>query len=1264
MGNKWTTEQQEAIRTIGGNILVSAAAGAGKTAVLVARLVQRIIDPKDPLSVDKVLVVTFTNAAAQEMKDRIGQALDKEAEADLANTYLTEQRLLLNKAAISTLHSFCLDLIRQNYYLLELPEALALDPGFRVGDETETSLLRLEVLDELFEEKYTAEEPLFLQLVECVGGQKDDLGLQKIILKLYDFARSQRNPERWLTAVARKFSEITEPGQADLYYDYLVAYLQGQLTEALINLQRAEELAAMPGGPQVYIQIIQEEIAGLTEIIALGKKGWAAMTVPLEDFEFSRLKSCKSDVEQALKEGVQSLRNKAKKIVNELKTKYLSSQPEVMLQDMQEMAPLMEYLCQLVLEYDRLYLTAKLAKNVIDFGDIEHLALKLLTEEREGKYRSSPLAEKIQQQYLEVLVDEYQDINGVQEAILEAVSGNLGDAEAVEGAANMFMVGDVKQSIYGFRLADSRLFLSKYHQYPRHIPGVESLERKILLTKNFRSRNNILQGINFIFRQLMTEKLGGLIYDEQAELVCGTDYPPAEDPEAKSLANFPIELTIIDRHNQPEEQSYPQEEAQAKGFAGEENTDEEPVGIQLEAKLAAQRIEEIKGTLVWDKGSGKYRPATYRDMVVILRSPKGMAEVFLEEFRRAGIPAYAEISGGYLSAQEIMLMLSVLQIVDNPRQDLPLVAVLRSNMVGLSSSELARIRIHMPKGDFYDALCLVGEKDEGELGGKTRQFLTHLQFWRNYARQHTLSDLIRLIYRQTGYYTYVGALPGGAQRQANLRALQDRARQFEKTTLRGLFNFLRFLEQLEERQGDLGVARALGEKEDVVRIMSIHKSKGLEFPIVILAGLGKEFNQQDLRADLLIDKDLGLGPYRILAQERLKYPTLAQLAIKEKLRQDNLAEELRILYVAMTRAREALILLGTVKNLSARLEDWELALRHPEWELPFGLQNKAKSYMDWLIPALLRHQEGRNLLDLGSVTPIPLEDLKASSWYNDSSAWKIRIVQEGFSVSSDDEQEENQYAPLLEQVKGLEPIEDTVDKEEIENRLSWQYPDLQLANIPAKASVSELKNRYRQMLHDVTSEEIYRHREYNRRPVFRREQKGLSPGEKGTALHMVMRYLNLEKVNNIPEIEAQLEEMVSQQKITIQQKEVLNAQLILDFFRQPIGQRLLSSKEVRREVPFTLALSPKELFAYISEDVQEKIILQGTLDCLFAEDEGYILLDYKSDYIPPNGVEDFIERYRLQLNLYARAVETILKVPVKEKILYSFNLTEAFTLSD
>ncbi len=1246
----WTREQETAIYYRGDNILVAAAAGAGKTAVLVERIIQRVLDPIQPIDVDKLLVVTFTNAAAQEMRERINRALTRRYQENPTDKNIERQLLLLGKASISTLHAFCLEIIRQNYYQLSLPEGLALDPRFRIADDTEAMLLKLEVLEELFEDKYAVEDGTFLELVEGFGGEKDDKILQDLVLKLYEFSRSQPDPALWLQHVQHSFRASLEDEATRSLFHSMLENIVISLEDGLEKLREAQRLALSPGGPAVYNKNLTEEIQLLEDILAKTKISWQEVFAAMQGFKFNPLKPCRTEVDEVLKKEVQQLREEVKKTLQQLSKEYFNRSPLELLEDMRDMAPLMGGLCHLVEEFSFRFLKAKLQRNILDFSDIEHFTLALLRKKEEGQWLSLPLAEKLRNRYEEVLIDEYQDINPVQEAILALVSRQ--DTER----PNMFMVGDVKQSIYGFRMAEPRLFLAKYHTYGQQ-PGVRG--KKIILAENFRSRQEIIQGVNFIFRQIMSEKVGGIIYDREAELVYGANYPPRTGPGTAAL-----EVHILENNIDRDEkiQSETMEENAGDFYPENEDLD----SVRLEARLIGRRILQLfsgEGPeggpfLVWDRGKGEYRPVTYRDMVILLRTTRGQAHTYLEVFRQLGIPAYAEVGTGYFAAQEVQIMIALLQIIDNPRQDIPLVAVLRSPIVSLAAEELAKIRLQRPYGDFYDALRLAARKESGRLGEELRTFLQKLQGWRTYARRNSLVDLIWLLYRETGYYDYVGAMPGGKQRQANLRALLDRAKQYESTTYRGLFKFLRFLEKLEETNNDLGAARALGENEDVVRIMSIHKSKGLEFPVVFLAGLGKRFNQQDLQQDILLDKELGLGPVWVDYRQRLKYPTLAKMAIKNKLRKELLAEEIRLLYVALTRAREQLILVGTLKDCEKKIKSWGKVVSRKEWELSPGILREAACYWDWLGPCLMRHRSGEPLRARDTSLGCPAPSLANYPVEFKISFWDRNTLQITKEENSGD------YRTYLDKVRQLEPVPiSPVETSGIMDRLAWSYPQRALVDIPAKLSVTEIKNRYQYLTQDQTASPAFVHwRELTKRPRFLQDRKGLSASEKGSAYHLVMRHLDVSQELDRNNIEGQIRNMVEMELLTPAQGEAVDVHKIEKFFNTSLGQRMQKAEKLLREVTFTLALPVAELYVDVKDYPGESILVQGTIDCLWEEGEGFILVDYKTDLVTVETLEKLRSRYHIQMMLYSRAVEQILKKPVQEKILYSFALDQPLIL--
>ncbi|MGX4586860.1 helicase-exonuclease AddAB subunit AddA [Paenibacillus chitinolyticus] len=1208
-GTTWTDEQWDAIALRGQNMLVAAAAGSGKTAVLVERIIRRISDEATPLDVDRLLVATFTKAAAAEMKQRIREALEKELTANPDSQHLKRQLALMGRASVTTLHSFCLEVIRRHYSLIRL------DPGFRIANETEAELMRHDQLEEMMEQYYgeSGEDSPFWRLVDTFGGERSDVPLHLLIQKLYDESRSHPWPEHWLREMALMFgpknyelitgsgssgedemtaalaevsegyaeaaaasdsaavgtseetalanaaepaitpaAERTSPadsggkettarmvagpsetssalgpegrtehgllsaaginpadtladtGGADVALTAENAdkaaeagdegegapaefWLKGLTDDVRLELQgtaellkQALEITGEPGGPLPYATAVQDDLTmveGLTDIAE--NYPWDILFSAFQTVSFGKLKPCKKDeVDPQLQDQVKQLRSRAKERITSLQEELFGRPPERFLEETREMAPVIHALVDLVIDFGGRYSKAKAAKGLVDFADLEHFCLRILRAEESAPDRLIPsrAALEYREQFAEVLLDEYQDTNRVQEAIVELI------AEPLPG--NRFMVGDVKQSIYRFRLAEPGLFLEKYKSFTGDGSGPG---RRIDLARNFRSRAEVVDAVNFIFRQIMNEGVGDIAYDERAELVNGASYPAAEGQ------NLSVEMMLIDRAAAG--QASDGEETDAEEAAGEISAEEqegELGGIlegqeletaQMEARAIARKIQAMldpqdgQPYLVYDKRSGSMRPATYRDMVILLRATQQWSPIFIEELRQLGIPAYADLNTGYFTATEVEVMLSLLKVIDNPYQDVPLAGVLRSPIVGLTADELASLRISGKNIPFYEAvrayaqgirplggaeggsdLQEAGEwKPDEELRGKITDFLRRLEEWRSEARQGALARLIWKVYGDTGYFDFVGAMPGGQQRQANLRALYDRARQYENTSLRGLFRFLRFIERMKDTGGDLGTARALGEQEDVVRIMSIHKSKGLEFPVVFAAGLGKMFNQRDLLDPFLIHKELGFGPRFVDTKLRVGYPTLPQLAIRRRMRIETLAEELRVLYVALTRAREKLFLFGTVRSLDKQLQGWGRHLESDNWPLPDDEVARARSYLDWLGPALMRHPDASLWREKAGFQEHSPPALAA-----DGSKWSFEVIapEELAAMGKADESVTIQ-ADRLEALKHLNKVPTFTGEWDVAlaKSLSWTYPFAQATAYFSKTSVSELKRQ-------------------------------------------------------------------------------------------------------------------------------------------------------------------------------------------------------------
>lgn len=1235
--SEWTREQLEAIQSRDRQILVSAAAGSGKTSVLVERIIRRVTDPVDPVDVDRLLVVTFTNGAAAEMRERIGRAVNAALERSPGSTHLGRQQALLQRSSISTIHSFCLDVIRQHFYRLEL------DPAFRVMDETEAAMLQLDVLDEVLEQYYATENADFLWLADCYGGAKDDGGVQELVLQLYKFSRSTPRPDAWLAKLPGAFDFPADAAPEHLpWFKVLLTSVRNEIAAARSAAGMAVGLAGKPGGPAPYLAALEKDLALLDELAQACDAGWEALYRRFGSLAFAGLARCRKDeAEEDLIQSVKKTRDLMKRKIQGLQKRYFHRPPADLLVDLRSLAKPAQTLTELVRYFASCYRQAKLDRAVVDFNDLEHYALGILAEHDPAAEsgavtaRPSPAALELRQRYAEVLVDEYQDINAVQETILSLLTGGDGPG--------LFMVGDVKQSIYRFRLAEPGLFLAKYNRFSSE----SGSGRLVSLARNFRSRRSVVEAVNHVFRLIMTPAAGEMEYDRRAELAYGAGYPPLTGETGAA-----VELLLID--NTPDDVADEREEPADEGELQEESAgepEEEPDSQQVEARIVARRIIELveSGHPLYDHDGG-YRPVTYRDVAVLMRAAAGRANIFVEEFRRLGIPAYAELTTGYFEAAEVETMLALLKVIDNPRQDVSLAAVLTSTAGGFSSDDLALIRLSGGSGDFYDALEKTARAGDGEMARRLSKFLRQLDGWRTLARQSSLPDLIWALYRDTGYYDYVGGLPGGSQRQANLRALYQRAGQFESTAYRGLFRFLRFIERLRQSEGDMGTARALSENENVVRIMSIHKSKGLEFPVVIVAGSGKKFNTANLRRNILLHRDMGLGLQLVDPEKRVAYPTVAKLAVREKMRSEELAEEMRLLYVAMTRAKEKLILVGAVSKPADAAARWCAALGTDGARLPDWLTARAATYLDWLCPALAGHPDGAPLRELAG-----LEDTGPESADESTSRWVVRLIGGGGSDkrAASDLAEEYRRA-----VSKLHPVPLTGPRSgEVETRLNWIYPHHRSHLPAARATVTALKSLPNAGEEKENQREVFR-ADAAVRPAFVQKREGLTAADRGTALHLVMQLLNLGGDLSADGIKSQMALMVEREQVLPEQAAAVEPEVVAEFFSSPLGRRVLDGRRVYREQPFTLALPLKDVYPDIGggDSGGDTVLVQGIIDCLVEEAEGLLVVDYKTDYCTPDTLPQLVERYRYQVELYSRAARTLTGLPLTDRYLYLFYL--------
>ncbi|MGJ7034428.1 helicase-exonuclease AddAB subunit AddA [Anoxybacillus eryuanensis] len=1191
--SQWTDEQWQAIYATGKHTLVAAAAGSGKTAVLVERIIQKILHKERPIDVDRLLVVTFTNAAAAEMRQRIGEALEKALEKEPHSLHLRRQLSLLQKASISTIHSFCLDVIRKYYYVI------GIDPVFRIADEGEMALLKEEVLETLFEQYYAENDEAFLAVVDRYTSDRTDADLQTLILRLYEFSRSHPNPNEWLQQIVHMYDVAEHARIDDLpYAHYLFQAVDLAFEAAEQRLLQALQKTKEPGGPDYLHDTLASDQQVIAKLKEARDESWQKLHEAMKNVSFATAKRKPKDgaYDEQLVDDVKKLREQVKKEIGSLTEELFSFQPATYIRHLREMKPIVATIVQIVQRFAKLLQTKKDEKGIVDFSDLEHYCLRILrASSMEHELKPSEAVLYYRAQFAEVLVDEYQDTNMVQESILRLVSN---DDEAM---GNMFMVGDVKQSIYGFRLAEPSLFLQKYNRFTKDGDG----GLRIDLAKNFRSRKEILDGTNFIFRQLMTETVGDMRYDDDAALRFGAhDYPEKQ---------VPVECVWID---------------QAKEESGEEEQ-EDVTAVQLEARWIAKKIKQLLAEpfFVYDRRLKGERRLMYRDIVILCRSMSS-ASAMLEEFRKQSVPVYAELSSGYFSATEVAIMLSLLKVIDNPYQDIPLAAVLRSPIVGLNEEELARIRLAKKDGAFYEALlAFVDQPPHDELHEKMKRWLSYLLEWRTAARQKPLADLIWQLYRDTNFYDYVGGMPGGKQRQANLRALYDRAKQYEQTSFRGIFRFLRFIERLKERESDFGAARSLTEQEDVVRMMTIHKSKGLEFPVVFLAGAAKSFNMQDLRGDYILDKDFGLGMRFVHPTWRASYPTIAQLAMKKKMKLQLLAEEMRILYVALTRAKEKLYIVCTAKDIEEKKKKWQEVAYTSTWELPAYIIEKAKSYADWIGYALVRHRQGI---------------CSSSTVLYDPSLWDIYIVS-AQSLEQEDEQV-NEHRDIVEAIQQLQPVLMKSEYEqEIKRRLFWKYTYADATVLRAKQSVSELKRQ--RDIYGGHAEQPFR-KELIERPRFL-QAKTMTPAERGTMMHLVMQHVDVTKEVTVDAVQEQIARMVNGEWLTEEQAKAVDIESIVAFFNTPLGKRMQRASRLEREVPFYLA----------HEMEGETVVVQGVIDCVFEDEHGLVLIDYKTDRVSwmNDPKEELKRRYKGQLALYREAIEAIWKKKVTETYVYAFD---------
>lgn len=1202
MEKQWTKEQQQVIELENRNLLVSAAAGSGKTAVLVERIIRKITDVSRPVDIDRLLIVTFTNAAAAEMRERIGLAIEKALERQPEHSHMQKQQTLLHNAQITTIHSFCLYVIRNFFHRIEL------DPDFRVAEEGELKLLKSDVLDQVLEEYYKEAKPEFLALSETIATGKNDLPLKETVLKLFEFAMSYPWVEEWLEDCKRPFqAKNMEEFESLPLAEELLSYFNSIAGQWALQMKICRNLSREEDGPLMYEELLTKEAQAMESIAKC--RSYSQYYEKIRGFSFGRLPAArKFDGDPAKKERVQKLRNEVKNSVKKITEQFFFQSPEQMLWDMKKNRPSVDMLIQVTLSFMQKFAEKKREKNMMDFNDLEHFALKILVEDTAGK--PSKTALELRKNYAEIMVDEYQDSNYVQETILKAVS------KESEGIFNIFMVGDVKQSIYRFRMARPELFMEKYHTYTRE----ESNCQRIDLHMNFRSRPEVLQRVNDIFYRIMKEDIGNITYDKEAAL-----YPGAVFPEGEP-GMFEPKLLVIEPEEENKDLKVQELEAKA-------------VGLEIQKLMQTQ---QVTAQMPQKDHPGTLRPVCYSDMVILLRSMTGWADAFVKVLGEMGIPARAAAGTGYFSAVEVQTALNLLRILDNPRQDIPMASVLASPIVGLEGEDLAVIRTSCPDGKFYQAVMEYAKTSAGEeqytkgiseskLQKKLREFLCFVEKFRKKISYTPIHELLCQALEETGYQAYVSALPGGEIRQANLEMLIEKAIAYENTSYRGLFHFIRYMEQLQKYDVDFPLAEG-EEAEDAVRIMSIHKSKGLEFPVVFVSGLGKMFNAQDVRERVVLHPGLGIGMDVVDLERRLRTPGLTRQFLARKVTMENIGEELRVLYVALTRAKEKLVLTGVLKKAEEKLETLQ-AIPTEDGFLTFLSRLNSNTFLQFL---LLAASSMKDNLPVTLIKQRELEELEVQE-----------AVQEGLT--------------RIQLLAGLKEAQPEWEKR-IEERFSYEYPYENEVTMQTKASVSEIKHRAMERFLEgetVLSVPItgMQQEDFQRYiPAFMEGVQEENLGAKrGAAMHRVLECYDFTRP--LETLQGQLQEMEEQKQMERELLDLISIPALEKFLGTDLGIRMQEAAKqgkLYREKPFVMGKPASEVLE--DSDSEEMILIQGIIDVFFEEPDGIVLLDYKTDQV--KAAWELAGLYRAQLGLYQEAIERSVGKKVKERLLYSFCLGE------
>lgn len=1211
--------------------------GSGKTAVLVERIINKIIN--ENIDIDKLLVVTFTNAAAQEMRERVLDAIYSKLEENPEDERLQRQITLINKASICTIDSFCLDVIKNNFYEIDI------SPNFRIADTAEINLLKQDVLEELFENKYEVQDEDFTRLVTTYTSYRDDTPLKELVLKIYDYIQSNPFPSKWLKEKVEMFNlkdRLDENFAKTVWGNMLLQELEEELIDDILMLQKAKMTLAREPDLDKFEKVIDDDIDSL-QTLKINLDSWDKAYEISSNLQFKKWPVDRKLIFQE-KDEAKAVRDSVKKKLKKKTDKILVFSSKEANQDIYDMYEILNLLKNLILEFDEHFNKAKREKNILDFNDIEHLALKiLLKEDEDGMQVPSEVAKMYQDRFCEIAIDEYQDSNLVQECILTAIQKNN----------NIFMVGDVKQSIYRFRQARPELFLEKYAEYKLKESKKENDNLKIKLFKNFRSREGILDFTNLIFENIMSNLLGDIEYNQNEYLNLGANY------ETEKGANLKAEINIIDlkdddfgdvseKFEDPKKQNFG---TRPPNFAQNSDDEEETTQIiesaEVEAKFVANKIQEIIEShhKVYDTKKAEFRDVAYKDIVILLRSTKDIAPIYEKAILNLDMPVFCDTSAEYLDSIEIQTIMSVLKVIDNPLNDIPLVTSLRSSIGGFTDNDLVQIRLSDKYDNFYNTMLKAKLNADKPLREKIDGFVKNIEAWRKEQEYLGLDELIWKIYTDTGYYNYVGLMPNGDLRQANLKKLFERAKQYETASFKGLFNFINFIEKLQLSSGDLGSAKLIGENENVIRIMSIHKSKGLEFPIVFLAGTGKQFNLMDLNNSVLLHHDMGFGVKYINYERQIEYDTLSKSSMRNRLLQDTLSEEMRILYVAQTRAKEKLYISATSKDIEKELSDMkQVADMYPKTENKINpvLVKKYKRYIDWILLTSLYDKEKFN--NLATINIINKKDI----------------------LNIDDEEKEN-----TDVIKILENKEENKkDLSKVKELLEYEYRYKLSINIPTKTSVTRLKQmKQENEENQVYLEDIINDDDENKeqemifsKPNFLREDKEekLTSAQKGTLIHLCMQRLDYKRDYEINDIKELIQELQAKQIIKELEANAINPEKIYKFTKSTIWRQMQEAKEVYQEKPFYINIPAKDIY---KENIDEDILVQGIIDLYYIDkNDNLILVDYKTDYVEHNKEKELVDKYIEQLNLYSKALEKDLHKKPYKIYIYSTYLNKAIEI--